>query len=341
MVVQYKGGTEYLCNYLRQQYRVPVCQYVPADPIDARVVTAFFEALSPVELDVYTQAMSMQRQQAARIDEAQRQQLERLRYAAALCERQFRRVDPDNRLVAAELERRWEAALRELSAAETTYNQHGHEANTPLSLSPELRAAFLDVGRTLPGVWATEVLSQPQRKALLRCLIDKVVVHRLRREAVQTRIVWKGGATTTFEVPVTVGAFTALSAAAAMEQQIRALFTAGHSDEAIAMQLTQQGYRSPKRPQVLPSTVKTIRLKHGLMQQRHQSHPRRMAGMLTVPQLARALAVTPHGVYHLIKRGVVVSTRDPTTGLYLFPDCPETMTLLRQLRDERQRQVPC
>jgi DNA invertase Pin-like site-specific DNA recombinase len=52
MVVQYKGGTEYLCNYLRQQYRVPVCQYVPADPIDARVVTAFFEALSPVELDV-------------------------------------------------------------------------------------------------------------------------------------------------------------------------------------------------------------------------------------------------------------------------------------------------
>ena len=35
MVVQYKGGTEYLCNYLRQQYRVPVCQYVPADPVDA------------------------------------------------------------------------------------------------------------------------------------------------------------------------------------------------------------------------------------------------------------------------------------------------------------------
>jgi DNA invertase Pin-like site-specific DNA recombinase len=79
MVVQYKGSTEYLCNYLRQQYRVPVCQYVPADPIDARVVTAFFEALSPVELDVYTQAMAVQRQQAARIDEAQRQQLERLR----------------------------------------------------------------------------------------------------------------------------------------------------------------------------------------------------------------------------------------------------------------------
>jgi hypothetical protein len=176
---------------------------------------------------------------------------------------------------------------------------------------------------------------------LLRCLIDKVVVHRLCREAVQTRIVWKGGATTTVEVPVTVGAFTALSAAAAMEQQILTLFTAGHSDEVIATQLTQQGYRSPKRPQVLPSTVKAIRLKHGLMQKRHQSHPRRMAGMLTVPQLARALAVTPHWGYHLIKRGVIASTRDPKTGLYLFPDCPDTLTLLRQLRDERRRPVPC
>ena len=41
-----------------------------------------------------------------------------LRYEAALCERQFRRVDPDNRLVAAELERRWEGALGELQTAE-------------------------------------------------------------------------------------------------------------------------------------------------------------------------------------------------------------------------------
>jgi DNA invertase Pin-like site-specific DNA recombinase len=118
MVVQYKGGTEYLCNYLRQQYRVPVCQYVPADPVDIRVVTALFEALSPVALDGYTQAMETQQQQMAQIDAAQRQQLDRLRYEATLCERQCRRVDPDNRLVAAELERRWEAALRECQTAE-------------------------------------------------------------------------------------------------------------------------------------------------------------------------------------------------------------------------------
>jgi hypothetical protein len=333
MVVQYKGGTEYLCNYLRQQYRVPVCQYVPADPVDARVVSAFFEALSPVELDLYTQAQATQCQQAARLAEAHQQQLERLRYEAALCERQFRRVDPDNRLVAAELERRWEAALRTLQTAEEATAQRMQPPDMAQSaLAPELRAAFLDLGRTLPALWQMDVLSQPQRKALLRCLIDKVIVHRAPRDEVQTRIVWKGGATTTFAVPVTVGAFAGLQGAAAMEQQILTLFAAGHTDEAIAAQLTQQGYRSPQRPQVLPSTVKTIRLKHGLMQQRHQSHPRHVAGYLTVPQLARRLGVSPHWLYDRLANGRIQLEKDPTTGLYLFPDHPTTVEQLQQLQ---------
>jgi hypothetical protein len=45
-------------DYLRQQYHVPVCQYITADPVDTRVVDAFFQALSPVELDVYEQALA-------------------------------------------------------------------------------------------------------------------------------------------------------------------------------------------------------------------------------------------------------------------------------------------
>lgn len=50
MVVQYKNGTRYLCNSSRQQYGVPVCQSIHADPVDEKVVEAFFQALSPVEL---------------------------------------------------------------------------------------------------------------------------------------------------------------------------------------------------------------------------------------------------------------------------------------------------
>jgi len=83
MVVQYKGGTRYLCNYLRQPYRTPVCQYIAADPVDTRVVDACFQALSPVELDGYTQALAKRQQQAERIAKAHAQPLERLRSEAA------------------------------------------------------------------------------------------------------------------------------------------------------------------------------------------------------------------------------------------------------------------
>ena len=85
----------------------------------------------------------------------------------------------------------------------------------------------------------------------------------------------------------------------------------------------------------MPSTVKGIRLKLGLMQKRSQSHPRRIAGSLTVPQLAEALGITPHWVYHQSKRGTVVIQRDAQTRLSLFPDCPETLEAFGQLRAGR------
>jgi DNA invertase Pin-like site-specific DNA recombinase len=333
MVVQYKGGTRDICNYLRQQYRTPVCQYIAADPVDTRVVDAFFQALAPVELDVYAQAVAKRQQQAERLTKAQAQHVERLRYEAAYCERQFRHVDPAHRHVAAELEHAWEVALQALKQAEAAYQQRTQAGTPPEhALSPTLQAAFRAIGAKLPALWPTDVLSQAQRKALLRCLIDKVVLQRARRDQIHTRIVWRGGETTTLEVPVAVGALTDLPTAHEMAQQIRVLFAEGKSDDDMACQLTQQGYRSPSQPTVLPSTVKGIRLKLGLMQQRSQSHPRRIAGSLTVPQLAKALAVTPHWVYHQIKRGAVTITRDAATGLYLFPDTPQTLETFRQLR---------
>lgn len=340
MVVQYKGGTRYICNYLRQQYRTPVCQYIAADPVDTRVVDAFFQALSPVELDVYEQALAKRQQQAERIAQARAQHLERLRYEAAYCERQFRHVDPAHRHVAAELERAWDEALEALKQAEAAQSQREQTSTPPdQALSPTLQAAFRAVGQKLPELWATDVLSQPQRKALLRSLIDKVVIQRARRDQIHTRIVWRGGETTTFEVPVTVGALRDLPAAHEMAQQIRILFAEGKSDKERAQQLTQQGYRSPSQPYVLPSTVQGIRLKLGLMQNRSQSHPRRVSGFLSVSQLALALAVNPQWIYYQIKRGAVVITRDAATGVYLFPDTPEMLEAFGQLRSGQRSEL--
>jgi len=167
MVVQYKGGTRSICNYLRQQYRTPVCQYIAADPVDTRVMDAFFQALSPVELDVYAQALAKRQQQAERIAKAQAQPLERLRSEAAYCERQFHHVDPAHRHVAAELEHAWEVALQALKQAEAAQKQRAQSGIPPeKALSPTLQAAFRAISHKLPELWPTDVLSQAQRKAL-------------------------------------------------------------------------------------------------------------------------------------------------------------------------------
>jgi DNA invertase Pin-like site-specific DNA recombinase/ribosomal protein L17 len=334
MVVQYKGGTRYLCNYLRQQYRVPVCQNIPGDPIDARVVEAFFQALSPIELDVYEHALAAQKEADEKVELAHRQQLERLRYQAELAWRQFNRVDPDNRLVAAELEQRWEAALRTLRQEEETCAQQQPTPKPMLSLSPELKEAFVAIGQKLPQVWHQEVLTRQNKKALLRCLIDKVVIHRQVQDRVQTRIVWRGGDITTLEIPVPVGSFADLSTAAEMEKIILDLSRKGKNDEEIAEHLTTLGHRSPMQTnRVLPNTVKIIRLKHRIFQKRSQSHPRRINGYLTIPQIARRLDISPHWVYYRIDNGRIQVVKDPETGLYLFPDEPATLEMFKDLKD--------
>jgi DNA invertase Pin-like site-specific DNA recombinase len=332
MVVQYKTGTRYLCNYLRQQYRVPVCQTVPGDPIDAAVVDAFFQAFSSIELDAYEQIISEQQEETSRLNQAQHQQVERLRYQAALAERQYNQVDPDNRLVAAELERRWESSLQALRQAEEAYTQIQQQHQQPLCLPPELKEAFMAVGQKLPELWQQEVLSRPQKKALLRCLIYKIVVHRTTQDSVQTRIVWRGGETTALVVPVPVGAFAALSTAPEMETLILEWTRQGKSDTEIAEQLTKLGHHSPMDQQrVLPSTVRNVRLEHRLLRKRSQSHRRNIPGSLTLPQVAQALETTTYWLYHQIYAGRILIAKDEQTGLYLFPDRPETLQKLRHL----------
>ena len=270
---------------------------------------------------------------------ARQQQIERLRYQAGLAERQFNQADPDNRLVTAELERRWEVALRELQQAEEAFQRASQATPAPEALSPGEREAFLQAGRQIPELWRQGLLSPQQQKAFVRCLLDKVVVHRSAPDTVQVRIVWRGGDTTAAALPVTVGALARLAGAEEMEKEILKLAKQGHSDEEIADRLTRQGYRSPRHASVLPSTVKIIRLRHRLFIKRSQSHPRRIPGQLTVSQVARALGITPHWIYDRIHNGTIEVSLHPELQLYLFPDRPQTLTLFKQLRAVRVQQL--
>ena len=339
MHVTYNTRICYTCNYLQHKYTAPTCQNVSATPIDDHVVQAFFEALSAVELDLYEQTQAAVRGEQEQLGQAHRQQLERLRYQAHLAERQFLKADPDNRLVVAELERRWEASLRDLKIAEEEWQRLQQRQEAAVTISPALREAFTDVARGVPQLWRQDLLSVKHKKALLRCLLDKVVIDRLAADRVQVRIVWRGGDTTTNEIPIMVGAVAQLSCGQALEHEALEMARAGQTDAVIAEELTRRGYRSPRETKVIARTVLRIRLKHGVLRPMPGSRPRRVAGQLTLPQVARLLDVPRHWLYLRVQAGVIEVPFDPERKLYLFPDTPEAITQLKKLKAGRIQSV--
>jgi hypothetical protein len=341
MAVRYKGGSQYVCNHLRQQHGAPVCQCLRAAAIDARVAAAFLEAIAPAEIEAWSQARNAQRQADEAFRRAETQQVERLRYQAALAERQFNRVDPDNRLVAAELERRWETALSELRRAEAAlaHRTAAVASTKPDTIDPRLRAKVVSLGQRLPGLWVDPSISRAHKKALLRCLIDKVVLRRRARDRAAVRIVWRGGAVSELEVSMPVNALTALSRYAEMEARVLTLVRAGVDDIAIARTLTAEGHHSARHATaVLPSTVRGIRLQHGLKLVPEQTRWPQVPGWLTVTGIAARLQVSEKWLRGRIRDGAIRTLRE-SSGRYLFPDDERALKILRQLRANVVKQV--
>src|SRR5215217_3158677 len=333
MAVRYKGGSQYVCNHLRQQHGAPVCQCLRSAAIDASVAAAFLAAVAPAEIDAWTRARKAQRHADETLQRAEMQQIERLRYEARLAERQFNRVDPDNRLVAAELERRWETALCALRRAEEALARRASQIETQSDrLDPRLRAKVVSLGQRLPELWADPSVSREHRQALLRCLIDKVVLRRAGRDSAEVRIVWRGGETTELKVLLPVNAVAALPRYGEMEQQVLALARAGFDDVEIARQLTAEGHRSSRCATVFPSTVQRIHLQHRLKPPPKQTRWAKIPGRLSVPEVAAHLGVTTNWVSSRIYRGVIRVERDTISGRHLFADTPATLMALRQLQ---------
>lgn len=340
MCVQYKVGTRYICNHLKQQTAAPTCQYIGGDAIDDYVVASFFEVLSVAEIDAAGDILSAADEDQSKVLSARRQQVERLRYESQLAQRQFLKSDPDNRLVTGELERRWESSLRELQAAEELLARDQRCAPTYM-IPADLIEMLRDIGPHLPELWQEGLLKTAQKKSLLRSLIDKVVIHRIAADRINVRVVWRGGSITGSILPVTVGSFASMSGAKEMEATIERLAREGQTDQAIAQLLTSHGHRSPMASTVLVSTVRNIRISKGILLRKSQSHPRRVAGFLTIPQLAKKFGVSRSWIHDRIHSGTITAKMDDTAKCYLFPDTPTKLAELQAIITAFQHKLGC
>ncbi|GLR99824.1 hypothetical protein [Bradyrhizobium diazoefficiens] len=270
------------------------------------------------------------------------QQLERRRYEAALAERQFNRVDPDNRLVAAELECRWEVALKEVRVAEEALARlKSPQAIAQITVGNKvLNDKVVRLSGRLPEIWTDPGTTDAKRKALLRCLIDKVILDRGEHDVVRMRIVWRGGAVTDIEVKMRVNSVADLTQGAEMRERVLELARAKMHDDEIAAKLTSEGHRSPNCPdKVLPITVQRIRLHAGLKGLTEQrTRWRHSTDLLSAQQLAGVLNIPVNWLYVQIRQGRLLIDRHPS-GAHLFSNTSRVIEAVRKLRNHELDQL--
>ena len=331
--VVYKPQRRYACNALAAEYGAATCVWIDGARLDAAVTAAFFEALAPAELDLLDEVLAAQQADHARLARQYADAVTRAEYEARLARKQYLVADPENRLVAAELEQRWEMALRAVAEAREAAERFARQAAPP-PLAPSIKEQLRDVGRALPTLWTSERLTASHRKDLLRSLIHRVIVTRPVPDTIEARIVWVSGAVTPVAVhpPVLRGAD--VSGYEAFVARVLELGAAGYPDPEIAARLTSEGYRSARRPHVTPSWVAQIRRARGQVSLVEQFRTQaKVDDQWTVFGLAQELGVHRNWLYARIRRGRLPATRHPVLGQYLIPDTPDLLQTLVAQRD--------
>lgn len=332
--VAYKITPRYFCRGLVRTTEVPSdCTSVRSPVVDEVVVQAFFAAIQPAQLDALEAVLASQRLERERLERQWQEQFKRADYAAELAQRQYDAVDPANRLVAAELERRWEEKLTQLRQTEEAYH-HFQRTPLPEAVPPELRQLFRDVSGQLPELWSA--LSNSQKKELLRTLISQVIIRRPAADQLEIRIVWISGCYTDYQALTPIHSQKNVSGYQALVERIHELWQQGYNDEAMAEQLTAEGFHSARSPQVRADMVMKIRLARQWYAPLAQVRGvKEINGHLTTGGLAARLGVNSSTICRFIANGVIPAElvqHDPRSGIYLiYPDV--------QLLDRLQQRV--
>jgi DNA invertase Pin-like site-specific DNA recombinase len=249
LVVNYNNnsnGLRYGCNHALACYGEPVCQSLSGGRLDAFVVEQVLQALQPAALELHLAAATDLEQQRQQLHQNWQQRLERIRYEADRVGRQYAQVEPENRLVARELERRWEEALQQQTSVQQEYDQFCMQR--PARLSPQELEQIRQLAKDVPQLWNAETTTAVDRQRLIRLLIEKIKVDvQGQSEQVKLAITWAGGHVTEHELVRTVQRYEQLAEYPRMCQRIEELRVQGKSMDDVAEALNEEGFHPPKR----------------------------------------------------------------------------------------------
>ena len=236
----------YCCQRRHHAYGEPRCQQMAARFLDDHVVAQVLSALAPAALELSVTAAAQAGARRAEVDRIWRQRLERADFACDRARRQYQLAEPENRLVARQLEREWEAALAERAHLGEEYERY--QRARPARLPPAGLAAIRALAGDIPALWAAPTTTVADRKRLLRAVIESVqVTADGATERVHATVTWAGGQQTHADLSRPVARIDQLSYYPALTERIRALAGEGLGSAAIAGQLAAEGFRTPRQ----------------------------------------------------------------------------------------------
>jgi DNA invertase Pin-like site-specific DNA recombinase len=203
LTVQYTGAKHdiprYVCRRGRLDYGEPSCIGFGGLRVDDAIEAALLAVVRPAAAAA---ALAAEAQAAARRDQARDallRDLEAVRYAADRASRQYDAADPENRLVAGELEARWNRALARVAEVERRIADHDAAAPRRPGLEP---VSFAALAEDLAAVWAAPTTDARLKKRIVRTVIREAVAD-LDDGAAEIVVVihWMGGAHTEHRLP--------------------------------------------------------------------------------------------------------------------------------------------
>ncbi len=202
LMVAYSGTQaavpRYQCHRGRLDNMEPTCISFGGLPVDAAVSGELLHVVRPGAVEAARLVVTHEADRRQQVTEALALEVEAARYAAGLAHRQYDAVDPDNRLVAGELERRWNEALQKVRAVEATLDQAQDRHDPAPPTREDLDSLEIDLDRA----WHAPDADPRLKKRILRALIEEIVVDLDdEQHEVACTIHWKGGIHSELRVP--------------------------------------------------------------------------------------------------------------------------------------------
>jgi len=328
LTIRYRGNggiyPVYQCLWKHREGIAPcACLSVSSIPLDKAVTQRLISAITPVTIELALAALTNLEERDREIGAQWRMRIERAHYDADLAERRYEAVDPDNRLIAATLEKRWNEATQRLHDLEAELA--AFERQVMRAVTAEQKRQILQLAGDFPRLWAASTTVPRDRKRIVRLLVRDITVTKgPEPRAVRLHIRWQGGATETLLVPLPQKRADATRYPSPFVERIRELAIKHHDDEITAL-LRSEGYKSTitGKPIAL-GTIKWLRYKHRIQA------PRPSEGTLNVGQVCEKYGVSHWVVHYWISRGIVSAKQRKSNAPYAITIDNESDRRLQQ-----------